>query len=211
MKFKNLFGIAAMLVLAAVPFLSEAASPISSGGSIFPLTFISSPLNNSVDEFNQLLILANAQTAQGTNGALNINTANNIVAFGTAIPNNPLVSDTFIDLPVASVNTSTIFLSGVASRSIVPSGPFTLYASGTAATATSLVIACSGGAKILTVPIAALIDGVPVGPFFSATGVVAASSLVRGCPAGQSIMASTVGSAMTTTTDIFINFPYVVQ
>lgn len=206
----------AVAALAAVVGMN-AYSSIPLGGSIFPLTLISTMPINLTDAFNEMEMLVNQQTAAGTNGVLNINTASSVVTYSTALPSNPLTSTTFEDVPVASANAAggQIVLSGVSGRTIYPGIPVVMV-SGTAATATSLKILCSPSAKLLaTLPIALLVTSVPVTPF-SSTSTAAAlgvpgSALGNGCVSGDSITASTVGTAMTTTTDIYVNLPFTVQ
>ena len=133
--------------------------------------------------------------------------------FTTVPTQNPLTQVLDVDVTPASAGVATTgyqFLSGVASRTIYP-GQFSVMVSGTAAGATSLLINCYPSLKKLaTFPIANLVTSVPVTPS-SSTAITAGAVLAQGCASGDGIAASVVGSALTTTTDIFINMPYTIQ
>lgn len=142
----------------------------------------------------------------------NINTSN--IAFSTSLFGNPLMAVTGISVPVASINQGYTFLVSQSGKSIIPNGGFTLMASGTATTATAVGIYCSSGNTIATFPIAMLTTGRIVNPFMSVgSGSIPtlASSLTRGCAAGDSIYVSNTGSALGGTTHLMINFPFTVQ
>jgi hypothetical protein len=129
----------------------------------------------------------------------------------TTASNNPLMRMTGVSVPIASVNIGYTFIAAQSGLAIVPNGGFTVMASGTATTATAIGIYCSSGNTIATFPIAMLTTGKPVGPFASAangTLPTLASSLTRGCIAGDSVYISNTGSAAAGATHIMINFPY---
>ena len=133
------------------------------------------------------------------------------IVFSNSITGNPLSQVTEQDLPIASVNASVVILSGIANKKIYPGGGIDVMAGGgNAAGGTSIVIACSGGNKLATWPIATLVSGIPVNAFVSTNLMVTASAMTTGCPAGQSVMASAVGT-ITTATDFFVNMPYTIQ
>ncbi len=229
MRFRSLLAGAAVALASVIGVNSFAASPISSGGSIFPLTFISQPLNNSVDEFNQWLILANSQLVGLSTvyaGAVTIPPAgvdtSGVVA-SSNIQQNPLMQMALVKALVSN-NTggfySTGFYTVLASqsgRTIYPGIGTTIMASGTAAGATSIVLECSGatsggGTVIATIPIADLVSLVPVPIFLSgATLNNVGAPVATGCPSGQGIFMSNVGAQLTTTTYIYLNMPYTVQ
>lgn len=222
-------GLIAALALFTGP-VSHAA--IQLGGSIFPLAYISTPANNSVDEFNQLLALLNQQVAafppqnqgvafSGFGGTSNLNTSV-AVALPATTATNPLVQTAYVDVAGLGNFTSSIqnsggyvFLQGVSGRKIVPTGTFTMYASGTTATATAIQVACQTSTNSLAkFPIGMLATGSVVSPFSSTGGTAGptlGSALTTGCAASDGIILTYTGSAPTTTTDYFINFPYVVQ
>lgn len=187
----------------------------SLGGSIFPLTYITQSPINLTDGFNQMLGMVNAQTAAGTNGVLNIGQAGAIVPFNTVISSNPLVEGTFENFAVASVNAAggATVLSGVTGRTLYPSGTLSVEVTGgNASAATSVKIVClPSGTLVATFPIAGLISAVPVSPFSSTGAIAAGPAITQGCSSGDSIAASTVGTALATSTNFLINMPYVVQ
>lgn len=211
-KFLAGIGLVTML-LAAV-----AASPIQLGGSIFPLTLINSPANNSVDEFNQLeqLIAAQVMPVSGPQSYVNTQGIN----FSTAANGNPLLLTTYQDIPVSTnttVNNSTTrgyqFLTAQTSRTIYPGIPV-VTVSGTASAATNLTILCSPSARVVaTYVVSNLISTVPNYPISAGTGQGNSSgvAMASGCAAGDGVNISTGGSALATTTDVFINMPYTVQ
>lgn len=228
MKFKKLrLALASVIALLGLPMAySIAASPISSGGSIFPLTMISQPLNNSVDEFNQWLILANQQLVGLSTvypGAVTIPSAgvdSSAVVFSGTIQQNPLMQDSLFTVPVSGVGGNLTGLNSAGAvtliasetgRQILPTGGMTIMVSGTAATATALLLQCSGGATIAQWPIAFLVSNVPVGIYTSTVGTTLGSALTRGCPSGQALYLSNVGTLLTTSSQVYINLPYTVQ
>ncbi len=158
----------------------------------------------------------NAGVLQFDNGAT---TDVSGVVFSTGTTANPLVQTTEVDLPVAAVSSSVgtgggVIIASAAGRKIYPLG-FSIMVSGTAAGATSIQIGCSDlTTKIATVPIANLVSLVPVGTYMasaSTSQIVYGAALVTGCPSGAGVVASAVGNALTTTTDVFISMPYTIQ
>jgi hypothetical protein len=139
--------------------------------------------------------------------------AGGYVDFSTSLYGNPLVHMTGVSVPIASVNQGYTFLVGQSGKAIIPNN-FTLMASGTVTTATAIGIYCSSGNTIATFPIAMLTTGKPVSPFSSAgngTLPTLASSLTRGCIAGDSVYISNTGSAAAGATHIMINWLGTVQ
>jgi hypothetical protein len=129
-------------------------------------------------------------------------------------------NEQYYDVTLAAVNTPVVgnVLTGINGHTIYPlAGGLTLMASGTAAGATSIGLYCSGtggpafGNMIALFPVAALVDKVTVTPFMVASAVSYGSAITRGCPSGQGIIASTNGSALTTTTDLFLQLPVFIQ
>lgn len=194
----------------------NAVAAIQLGGSIFPLTLISTSPYNPADAFNQMLQLLNQQVA-----AFPPYTGNEVLS--TNAGTNPLVQNYFVDLNFTSSSGpnaagGTMLLSGISSRKIYPAGAgFTVMASGLPVGTTGLTILCSpSGNKIASIPQALLTSTQPVDVFYSSTGglnsggnVALFSAFSRGCSAGDSIYASTNNSAGAgPTTDFFINFPY---
>lgn len=215
--------------------LANAASPIQLGGSIWPLTFATVPVTNLADAFNEMLMLINNQAVSSANPIISGTVNEYGVTFGAAggggsFYANPLVQTGYYDVKVASLNAPKggtsldDLIIAQASRTIYPQAAgIVLYASGTPATCTNVQLACDGttngalfvsqpgGNVIATFPVAALVDKVAVTPFMVASAVSYGSAATRGCPAGEGIIASTGGSACTTNTDMFIQFPYIVQ
>lgn len=201
---KWLLGLLAALGIGAAAI---AASPIQLGGSIFPLTYITTPDLNPTDAFNQMETLVNAQT---------LAVSQQYQPFATTYNGNPLSQYTVQDIPVASVNaTSTgyAFVGGLTGRKIFPGIPV-VTVSGTAASATALRILCSPGGNIIaTFAVSTLASLIPVFPTSAGytQGAQLGAGYFKGCASGDSVVASTQGSAMTTTTDVFINLPYTLQ
>lgn len=137
----------------------------------------------------------------------------------TALPSmaaggNPLVMSTLQNISLASVNTSGgyTFLPGVSGRTVTPTG-LIVTASGTAAAATSVFFQCTSGALLASFPIAALVTKVPVTPF-SSTGTnapLAGVAFASSCASGDGVLVSVAGSALTTTTNLYVNMPFIVQ
>lgn len=205
------------------------------GGSIWPLTFVTQPVVNLADSYNEMLALINAQATPSANPVIS-GTVNEFgVTFGAAggagsFYANPLVQTGFYDVKVASLNAPKggggldDLIIAQSGRTIYPQGGgIVMYASGTPATCTNVQIACDGttngvlfvsqggGNVIATFPVAALVDKVAVQPFMVASAVSYGSAMTRGCPIGEGIIASTGGSGCTTNTDMFIQFPYIIQ
>lgn len=224
---KWLLGLA--VALASLGGVAYATSPIALGGSAFPLTLISTSPINLVDGFNEMLILINQQTVgisavytramtEPTGGA---DTSGTI--FSTTLQQNPLeqVSHTtaFVSTTGVNLNNTTYYtiLASQSGRTIYPLINTTIMVSGTAATATSIVLECSGtnsagGTVIATWPISALVTNVPVPAFTSpALSVTSGTPMVNGCPSGQGIFMSVVGSQITTTDYVYLNLPYAIQ
>lgn len=213
---KKLLAIAGLVGLFAAAAI--AASPIQLGGSIFPLTLISQAANNSVDEFNQLEILINAQVMPISGPQATINTQG--ITFSNAANGNPLMLDFYQDIAVSTnttVNNSTTrglqFLTAQTSRTIYPGIPV-VTVSGTASAATNLTILCSPSARVVaTYVVSNLISTVPNFPISAGTGQgnSVGVAMASGCASGDGVNISTGGSALATTTDVFINMPYTVQ
>lgn len=138
-------------------------------------------------------------------------TATQGTAFSTVETGNPLLLQTVVNVPVASVNAvgGYTFISGVTGRKVYPGIP-TVMVSGTAASATRLLIECTGGNVLASIPIAYLVTNVPVTPF-SSTINTAGVGITQGCATGDGVFVSNVGSSMTTTTNVYINLPYTIQ
>lgn len=140
---------------------------------------------------------------------------------GASFTANPLMQMGFYDVLVGSANTPTAnnLIASATSRQIIPLGAgISIMALGTGAGATGVAIVCTGvpgtttfGNTIVSVPVAALVSNVAVTPYMVASAVTYGSAINRGCPVGQGVMVSTIGSALTTTTDLFVQFPYIVQ
>lgn len=128
--------------------------------------------------------------------------------FSTALTGNPLVQMSVQDVTTASANADVVVLASATGAKIYP-GVFSIMASGTAAGATSVIIQCSGGTKISTIPIAMLVNQIPVGPYSSSV-ITNAAALASGCPSGEAVYVSNNGT-LTTTTDLILSLPYTVQ
>lgn len=137
------------------------------------------------------------------------------ITASTTLTGNPLQQRTVGVLTLASVNAGTVILASATGRTIYPDGGLTLMASGSAAGATGVYLRCGGSNNVIaSVPIAMLLNGIPVSPFKSAgTGggsPVLASALTQGCLASDNIYISTTGT-LTTTTHLYYSLPYIVQ
>ena len=138
------------------------------------------------------------------------------ITTSSALTGNPLMQNRLGVALVSEVNAATIILASTAGKSIYVGGGFTVMASGTAGGGTSVSLKCSGGTIIATFPVANsyLLDGIPRGPFASSGslggGPTLASSLTRGCAAGEAVLISSVGT-ITTMTHMYYNVPYTVQ
>lgn len=196
------------LLLAALLMLPAGASFADSGSHTVPLYKDSNGKRQVVDTNGSLLVSGGTLS---TRSAI-IDPSGN--AFATTTTGNPLMQMTVQQIPVASVNASGGYalISGVTGRRVYPAG-LTVMASGTAASATRLMVVCSGGNVIASIPIAHLVDRIAVTPFASVLGTYTLTStgFARGCASGESVLVSNVGSNMTTTTDIFVNMPYSMQ
>lgn len=136
---------------------------------------------------------------------------------------NPLVQVAVIDVKTASVNTPVVgnLIASASGRTIYPIlGGISITATGTAAGATNVQIACAGGTghaaplfgnAVATFPVAALVSNVPAMATFLASAITYGSASTEGCTIGDGLTISTGGSALTTTTDLFVTIPYVVQ
>lgn len=133
------------------------------------------------------------------------------IVFSTALTGNPLMQSTAQTATAAQINSSYSFLASVSGKSIYPGAGFSIMASGTAASATSVAIKCQNGNIIATFPIAQLKDVTPIGPFSSAGGIIVGSALTRGCPASEGLFVSVIGSPLLVTSHLYINMPYTVQ
>lgn len=138
---------------------------------------------------------------------------NTPLVFSTALPQNPLMQDHWQDITLVQANAGAVILASTPGRTIYPSA-FTIMASGTPTTATTVYLECTDGSTLLaSFQAAALVTNVPISPFSSSsTGKIVApgTALARGCGAGQGVFLSTAGT-LATTTDIFVNLPYTVQ
>lgn len=142
------------------------------------------------------------------------NVATQGTAFSTGQAGNPLQLMTVQNITAASVNTANgyTFVKGVNGRTIWPGSP-TVMVSGTAAGATTVYLACSGGNLLASFPIAALTTNKPTNAFAS-TGTnspIGGVALGQGCAVSDGVLVSVVGSALTTTTNFYVNLPYTVQ
>jgi len=209
------------LALAACLFATGAiAYTAPSGFSINPLTPLTQPGLSLDDVFNQLIFSINTQTVgistqyPGTMSEPVAGVDTSPAIFSTTPQQNPLQMTTFQDITAASANAGQVLLSGQSGRVIKMVGAPMVMVSGTAAGATSVQIMCttgSGNGKLLaTYPIAMLTTLVPV--FYSGGGsaVVLGSAASRGCSSGEGVYVSNNGT-LTTTTDIYVSFPYTVQ
>jgi len=132
------------------------------------------------------------------------------IVFSTSATGNPLTHTTFQNITLASANSGMAIIASAASRAIYPRD-ITIMASGAPAGGTSIIFKCSSGATLVTIPIAALIDQIPIDAYFvSAAALTRGTALAKGCPSGDAVMISAVGT-FTTTTNFFVNIPYVVQ
>lgn len=209
-----------VLVLAAASLLMGfgvmAAYTQPLGGSIFPLTFVTQPVTNLSDAYNEMLGLVNAQTVglstvyPGTVSIPSSGVDTSGTAFSTVIQGNPLMQDHYDDATAAQLNSVKTIIASQTGRTIYPGVPVVM-ASGTAAGATSVSLKCSASGRIIgTWPINNLVTNTPVSAL-SSYGITAGAALSSGCVANDAVVASVTGSNLTTTTDLFINIPYTVQ
>jgi len=216
---KNLKNWLIALTLSLLPVTAYAqiygaannAGSVTSGVSIVGTAGTTETLPTTTDT---LAGLATSQTFTGADGfSGGINT--NAQAFSITQSKNPLMLSNYTDIPVASVNNVPTagyqFVSGITGRTIYPMG-LTVMVSGTASAATSVKILCGSGKLLATFPIASLITSVPISPYSSGPGaVVAGSALGNGCPSGDGVYASNVGTNLATTTDFYVNLLYTLQ
>lgn len=136
------------------------------------------------------------------------------ISFSTALTGNPLLQLNQATLTSTSFNTPSAILVSTSGKSIKLGPTFNIYASDAGAAATALLLKCEGGNNIAYMPISLFSANVVVAPFSSAGAgggnMVLSSAMTRGCPAGQSVMASTVGSNVTGG-PFYLNLPYTVQ
>lgn len=214
---KLLFLAIALLALAPLTFIAKsfATAPDALGGSAFPLTFIQTSPINLVDGFNQMLQIINAQTTGISvtypgaiaEPATGVDTSG--TPFSASLQGNPLQLHHYDDVTLAQINSVKTVITGATNRTVYP-GNLIVMASGSAAGATSISLKCSvSGTVIATFPIAQLVNNVPVTAFTS--GATPGQALAKGCSSGDGIITSIAGSALTTTTDLYINLPYTVQ
>jgi hypothetical protein len=218
MKKLRYLAIAALALLPFVALKSYALGGL--GGSAFPLTYITQPPLTLTDAFNQLLLIINTQTAgisttyagAITEPSAGVDTSNTV--FSTNLQGNPLVLNTFEDVPVATMlssATEATILASQTNRQIFPGGGLTIMVSGTAATATALALECEPSHVVVAQwPIAELVTNVPVG-IYASSATVLGSTLTRGCAVSNALMLSNVGTTITTTTHVYVNLPYTVQ
>jgi hypothetical protein len=104
-------------------------------------------------------------------------------------------------------------LASTTGRTIYPSSALSVEVlGGNATAATSVKIVCQpSGTLVATFPVAALASAVPVSVFTSGFSIVAGPAITQGCALGDGIAASTVGTALATSTSFLINMPYTVQ
>lgn len=220
MKFTKLKACIAASILAALGFTAFAASPIQLGGSIFPLVFINQAANNSVDEFNQLLVLMNAQlqgiSAQypgtGLEPPLGEDTSQTVFS-SASLQQSPIMLQKYQNMPIGAVNSASandILIQGAPGRTIYPDGyGITVGAlGGNLATCTSVSVLCSPStAAIGTWNVAVLTSGRPVSLSSATTVGYGAQS----CVAGDSVVVTQAGSGCATATGIAFTIPYTVQ
>lgn len=149
-------------------------------------------------------------------GATNVNAGFplQLQAFSVTPAKNPLMIQTVQNVPVASVNQAGgyAFLSGIPGRTIYP-GMLTVEAfGGTAASATRVMVTCTGGNVLLSAPIAALVSAVPISPFYSSGAAGAAPGTgMMGCAVSDGVFISNVGSSLTGSTGLIVNFIGTIQ
>ncbi len=222
MKLRYCLALAAALLVGALSVEGFALGSL--GGSAFPLTFLTQPVNNPTDGFNQLLAIINAQTApmsqtytaaaQEPIGGMDTSQA----LFSTTLQQNPLVLTNYSDSFVSTIGLYstgyTTILASQSGRTVYPQGGITIMVSGSAATATALALECSDGTLIASWPIADLVDVKPIGLglYLSTQGTITTGAgLAKGCGSGKAVYLSNVGAQITTTTHVYVNFPYTVQ
>jgi hypothetical protein len=131
------------------------------------------------------------------------------IAFSGTLTGNPLLKVRYTQVSLASANAGIAILASATGKTIHATGGWTIMASGTSAGGTSLILKCSGGRNLATIPVALLVDQIPTGPFAS-TVVTKGAGLTQPCGSGEALMLSAVGT-MTTTSNYFLNIPYTVQ
>src|SRR4029077_18688273 len=153
-KFRNIIAFLGLLTAVALAPFAFATSPIALGGSIFPLTLIQTSPINLTDGFNEMLMLINQQVVgispiysnAATIPVGGVDTSG--VTFSNNMQANPLAQLNFTDVSATLTSTvgATPLIASAVGRSIHPTGPATIMASGTAGTATAVALICSGGA-----------------------------------------------------------------
>ena len=217
-KFTKL--IPALAVACGFGFAALAAYVQPLGGSIFPLTFVTQPVTNLTDAYNEMLGLINAQVVgistayPGTalEPAPGFDTSQAVFASGVT-QQNPVLLQHYQNVPIGAVNAggpNGILVQGAPGRTIYPDGAGILVDAlgGNVATCTSVSILCSPStAAIGTWAITNLSSGRPVGLFSASTVGYGATN----CVAGDAVVIDQAGSACATATGIAVTIPYTVQ
>lgn len=206
---------ASALGLGGLEIASAFTPPL--GFSIFPLTFVTQPVTNLADAFNEMLATINQQVVgissaypgaalEPSNGFDTSGTT-----FSSATPQqNPVELYNETNVSLAAVNAQTTLITGQSGRIIYP-GSVTMEArGGNAATCTGVKIICNpSGLVIGSFVVANLTSGVPSG--LQTASNIAGSAATQGCSPGDSILASAYGGLCATSTGFAIGTPYTVQ
>lgn len=237
---KKLLAVAVLMFAASAAYAGQSSNVGLGLGNLFP-AITTGINNIVVGQVSSALTTGSNNVLLGTTAGCDVSaatTSNSLVvcnsgtnmlsaqSTNTTLPSlaasgNPLQMGTVQNITLASVNTSGgyTFLPGVPGRTITPTG-LTVMASGTAAGATAVFFQCTSGNILGSFPIAALVTQTPVTPFSSTgTGAPSASctpaskclAFAQGCAAGDGVLVSVNGSALTTTTNLFVNMPFIVQ
>jgi hypothetical protein len=227
MRFLNTFR-KKLLALACALLIPAAAIGVIDqlGGSAFPLTYITQSPFNLTDAFNQMLSIISTQTVGISTkypGAASIpgnGTDVSSTTFSTGVQANPLVQATVQNVVVASVNATGGFplISGLSGRTIYPENVSLLPLGGSPSAATRIMIVCTSGNILMSVPIAYLNSGISLSAFYpySSTTIATGGNLTstafgQGCASGDSVLISNVGTSVATTTSFMVNLLYTVQ
>ncbi len=164
--------------------------------------------------------LGQNQTFTGTNTFSGAITPTGTIAtqglvFSNALGGNPITFTRFISMSLASVNAGTTILASASGRTVFPGNFMIMGLNGAAAGATSVIVECTDAATVLSsYAIAALPANLPQLALSSNTVnnrfISSGQNLITGCPAGQGVMVSTLGT-LTGPTSLLINLPYTVQ
>jgi len=128
------------------------------------------------------------------------------VVFSTAVAGNPFAYVHFDDVTLAELNSTHVVLAATAAADLrLHTMQLAAYGSDMSAL-TAVVLECTGGTDILSIPLANLTENTVIGPYTS--GTTYTGTLVTDCPTGEGIQLTKTGSAGTGSTGVRLDFTY---